>query len=407
MLKREDLRGLSSVIVTLLIILLVIVAIAIIWVIMRNSISNQSEFIDTQKDFFAENIAITYIKMDGNLISLSLEKTGGNLKTQGEGAKNETFEIAEADIISVVDISGSMAPSCNGVSQSCCSSLRGNYNVSSQVCSNVNPIRNITCTTTCAGVWVNKLSAVQDANKELINIFSKSQGSRVGIVAYNTNVISSASLDLTNDLNQLNNRIDSWQPGGRTCICCGINEALRKLQQQSSDERMKKIIVMSDGEANIECLAQNTHDAAQDAIKASCDGSANLENLIIYTIRLGGEANEDTLRQIANCGGGKYFSVLNISELVDVYRRVVVEIQATPQSPTKFSYLYIVFYNETTSYKEKILEIPNVLVIKNYNFDLTGKLEGEIKKIEVYPVIISPSGKEIIGPLFDSWEAKI
>jgi len=37
---------------------------------------------------------------------------------------------------------------------------------------------------------------------------------------------------------------------------------------------------------------------------------------------------------------------------------------------------------------------------------LEGKLEGEIIKIEVYPVILSNSGKEEIGPLFDSWVKK-
>jgi hypothetical protein len=48
--------------------------------------------------------------------------------------------------------------------------------------------------------------------------------------------------------------------------------------------------------------------------------------------------------------------------------------------------------------------MPDILAIKRYNFDLTEKLEGNITKIEIYPVIISDQNKEVIGPMFDSWE---
>jgi hypothetical protein len=295
--------------------------------------------------------------------------------------------------------------SCDKVSSSCCTnSLKGSY--SSGNCSGVKLIVQNNCTSICHGKWTDRLTAAQDANKELINILSEVEGSRIGLVGYNTSKIDSASINLTDNLNQLNNKIDSWQAGGSTCICCGINEALKKLQQQSYNNRSKKIIVMSDGDANVQCSAQNTHDAVQDAIKSACDAKANLNNLTIYSIGVGGNVNEGTLVSISTCGSGKYFSAINISELIEVYKRVAGEIQAPSESISKFNYLYIIFYNGTSSYKEKILEIPVALVIKSYKFDLTGKLDGQIKKIEIYAVVLTGSGKEVIGPLFDSWEVK-
>ncbi|MCX6747141.1 MAG: VWA domain-containing protein [Candidatus Pacearchaeota archaeon] len=397
-------KGLSSVVTTLIIILLSLVAIGIVWIVVKNIVLNQSEFVETQKEFFSESVRISALKINKSLVSISLRRIGGDIKIETEGKKNETVEIVEADIISVVDLSGSMSLcSCNGVSSECCSrSLNGDYY--SGNCNTLNLNKENNCTSICGGKWIDKLSATKNANKELINILSQSEGTRIGLVGYNTDVVSSASLDLTNNLVQLNNKIDSWNAGGLTCICCGINEALRRLQEQSSAERAKKIIVMSDGETNVRCDAQNTGDATKDAIKASCDAKANLENLTVYSIGVGENANEGTLVNISNCGGGKYFSAINISELIDVYRRVAEEIKTTYKSTNKFI-LFIIFYSKTSSYKERILEIPEVLIGKDYNFNLTGKLEGNITKIEIYPIIVSNSGKETTGPLFDVWKA--
>jgi Mg-chelatase subunit ChlD len=406
--KEKESKGLSTIVATLLVIVLTIVAIGVIWVIIRNLIVNQSELVNTQKEFFTENVGINSIKVNNSLVSLSLKKTGGKMEVEKEGKTNQSTGVIEADIISVVDLSGSMAPSCNGVvSRTCCqNTLGGNYDSVTQICSGVNVIRNITCVTTCAGRWIDKLSAAKEANKKLIGILSQSAGSRIGIVAYSTSVNSSASLNLTSNVTQLNGKIDSWVSGGSTCICCGINEALNKLQQQSSSDRSKKIIVMSDGEANVRCATQNTPNATQDSVKASCDANRSLDNLIIYSIGVGEGVNEATLISISGCGGGKYFSAINISELVDVYNSVAEDIQTSAKSTSRFNYMYIIFYNGTTSYREKISEVPDVLAIKTYKFDMTGKLSGEIKKVEVYPVVLSTSGKEIIGPLFDSWESK-
>jgi hypothetical protein len=400
---RGDARGLSSIVAVLLIILMVLVAITILWLVLKKTTSNQMEYVDIQKEFFKENIDISYISVNPDFVNLYLKKTTGDLTVIKNESEGEEEDISDMDIISIVDISGSMC-ACNGISYNCCrNSLGGDY--SSGNCYALNSNQNNACVSTCGGSWVDRLSYTKEANKELVKILSKSEGTRIGLVVYSTNVNTSAGIDLTGNINQLNSKIDSWQAGGSTCICCAINEARRKLQEQSSEDRIKRIIVMSDGEANVQCPEQNTRDAMKDAVKASCDAKISLTNLIIHSIGAGENVNEDALRNISVCGGGKYFSAMNINELIDVYRNVVKEIKISYKSNTNIAYLYIVFSTDTSSYREKIVDMPDPLVIENYQFNLTGKLEGEIKKVEIYPVILSSSGKEIIGPVYDSWQA--
>ena len=47
--------------------------------------------------------------------------------------------------------------------------------------------------------------------------------------------------------------------------------------------------------------------------------------------------------------------------------------------------------------------MPTVLQTKTYNFNIGGKISGKITRIEIYPVVVSASRQEIIGPLLAVW----
>jgi len=404
--KRKKTKGLSSLVATLLIILISIVAITIIWILLSRVIAEQSELAKIKTEFFSENIEIKKVYMGDGSINLTLEKKGGVETSVRDKKTIEVTQVVNSDILSVVDLSPSMRM-CTGSSRECCTNTLMGYWDNINYCSNVNKFAKDSCVSVCKGILNDKIGAAQDSNKELINfIFSESKGSRIGLVGYGLGVVESATIDLTDNVINLNNKIDSWDISGYTCICCGINEAVNKLEQDSTNEKPKKIIVMSDGDANIKCAQQNTGDATQDAIKAACDANKTLKNLIIYTIGLGDGANEETLMEIAKCGNGRYFSAMNTSELIDVYTTIGEEIKSTYNTITNVNYLFVVFYNGTDSYTHKIDKIPGALEIKTYQADLTGKLTGEITKIEIFPVIITDSGKEIIGPPSDVWEKR-
>lgn len=408
--KEINSKGMSTIVATLLIVLLTLVVVAILWVVLRNVLVSQSEILDIKKEFFAENVEISSLKIEGGAVSLSLRRSGGEVSVESELKVNEITIRVPSDVISVVDLSGSMV-TCKNVNRSCCTSLQGTWQGSGgspasarNNCTQANVSRGNICTgVTCRGVWLDRLTPTKEANRQLLNIISEVEGSRIGLVAYSNGVLSSASRDLSTNIVQLNNTINSWQAAGGTCICCGINNASRRLQSQSSDDRTKKIIVMSDGEATVGCPEQPGTDPMVDANRSAFDANNTLRNLTIYSIGFGEDVNHTTLKAIADCGNGQNFSALNVEDLMNVYTQVSEEIITKSVISNRFNYLYIVFYNETNDYKERISELPQNLQIKSYSFDLTGKLEGEIVKIEIYPVILLKSGREEIGPLFDSW----
>jgi|GEM_PF-1340365 len=402
-------RGLSTVVLTLILVLVVVVLGFILWTPIKKMIQTQSEIAGVQEKFFTEQINIIGVNFNDPFINVTMRKPAGQIKPS---SVNITLSGGEqrldVDIFSVVDLSGSMRQ-CTGITGTQCSSMGGVWN--SPVCTSLDFSDGPSCIS-YGGAWSDRLTATQDANKDMITTLLGVGETKIGLVAYRNNIYSPGSIGLTNNVVQLNNTINSWQASSTTCICCGINNASARLKIQSTQEKFKSIIVMSDGEANVECLEQpNSGDldgdgvfdtGKDDAILAACQANASLKNVIIYSVGVEG-ADETTLTRIATCGGGRYFSVANASELIDTYRRIVEDIQTKFESITSLAYLYIMFYNETDRIQEKIPEIPGILETKTYSFNLQGKLSGTLKRIEIYPVIISASREEVIGPMLDYW----
>ncbi len=392
-------KGVSVVITVFLIVLLSVVLAGVLWAVVKNLVLEQSKLVEDKQKFFSERVEITRIRSEGTIMNVTIKNIGGEIAITVE---NQTQESAEADVFSVVDLSGSMR-FCEDVSFYCCyHTLKGSWILSN--CYGVNSDKENDCITICSGTWVDRLSPLQDANYELVNTILESEDSRVGLIGYESEVEADACLDLTDNIEELNSKINSWEASGSTCICCGINDAAEKLESQSTEEIMKTIIVMSDGDANIECEEQSTGDAGEDAVQAACDANQSLSSLTIYSIGVGDSVNEEIMEGIATCGNGEYFPVEDIENLTEIYTYVAEKIKKSYTYSHQFNYLLFVFYNSTNSYKETASEFPQPLGTKEYSFNLEGKIEGEIIKIEIYPVFIKISGKEVIGPLFDYWE---
>jgi len=396
-------RGLSTVVTILIILLLTIVALGILWYFIKDFIIKQSELVKDREKYFTEELEIVKLRVEGKQFNITLRKTGGDVDTT-EGIVQEAVAV---DVFSIIDLSGSMA-SCKSITVGCCSSL-GGYRLSDGNCYGVDTDQGDNCTNVCDGSdWIDRITPTKNASQELINtIFNGESNSRMGFVAYGTTVGEAESIDLTTNTANLNTVINSWQSyntggTGGTCICCGINEATIRLNQSSSEGKMKTMTVMSDGVASVACGGSPSADAIQAAVNAT----ATLDDLTIYTVGVGTGIDEELLRNISKAGDGEYFSVTNISDLTQVYETIGQRIVITYESKHGFNYVIFIFSNTTESYEEISLEIPEVLGTEEYFFDLTGKLDGEIIKIEIYSKIVLDSGKEIIGPLMDSWEAK-
>lgn len=362
-------RGISDTITILLLILLVILAITIIWYVASKFIKEQGEITEAKAKFFYEHYAITKLEYNPadpdalSAIKMTLSKKSG--RTQLAGTEKITEVTSPViDLISVVDLSSSMTQN-------------------------------------------NKIGKAKDANKELVNsILNLETENRIGIVGYDANI--KATLDLTKDSNLLISKINELTTGSGTAICAGINEATTRFQAQSSETKSKLMIVMSDGAATRDCAgSSDAVKSSKAAIKAACDANSKLKNLIIYSIGFdvpSGSTAETTLIEIAKCGNGKYFKA-DVNEIIDIYQAVVKEIEAKIYKPVQIiNLIRVVFYSSTNSYSEDIKDPPKeVHDTKTYAFNVKDKVP-DLKKIEIYPVIVLSSGKEIIGPIIAKQE---
>ncbi len=165
-----------------------------------------------------------------------------------------------------------------------------------------------------------ELIAVKESNKILIDVVLNVSGNRVGLVGYSSLAYQDYFHSLSNNSASLKSEVDSWSAGGFTCICCGINRAASEFAANSSIYRLKSMIVMSDGGANKKCDEQNTGNPKNDAIQAACEAHNNY-NITVHAVGFGNGADEDTLQQIAACGGGDYYFG-SVSELVDIYKQI-------------------------------------------------------------------------------------
>ena len=212
-------------------------------------------------------------------------------------------ESLEADVFSVTDLSGSMRCDVQG----------GGCYISSWWCQNL-----------CGGTWLLPINNAKSANKQFINSILNISGNRIGLVGYRGSFSPNDYHALSSNNNSLITEVNSWSADGSTCICCGINKAVSDLISDSSQEKFRSLVVMSDGEANVQCSQQGTGNAKQDAIKAACDAYNNY-GIKVYSVGFGSDADEITLQEISSCGYGSYY-YSNIGELTEIYEQIAQEI---------------------------------------------------------------------------------
>ena len=194
-----------------------------------------------------------------------------------------------------------------------------------------------TCQYTCKGLieldLYPKIYHAKEANKDFIDeLFNDTKiNNKLGLVNFSYN--STLEHALSNDTNSLKTKTDSLIAGGGTCICCGINRARNVLKQGSNN--IRAIVVMSDGIASSICPGQGESgepdtppydDAKNDAIQSAniLRTEFNNTNVSIYAIGFGNDADEDTLRQIAD---PEKYSFADSSTLSEIYTKVAEEIK--------------------------------------------------------------------------------
>jgi len=370
-------KGVSGLIVTVLLILMVLIIILALYNIIIPMINRQLQISEAQSILLTEKVEIQEVIIGGDpanpaSVNLTLKKGPGKMKI-----KNHTIiPIPPVYVYSVFDLSGSM-----------------DYDLD-----NTNP-----------GLG-SRLDHARPANINFVNTVLEKPGNKVGLVSYNSEVLEIYSHNLSEDNESLISKMNTFDASGWTCICCGINKAKDELS--GSKNASKAIIVMSDGTPTRYCedfndyVGNGNQFTSDQNIQASIDAGQNAcdQDISVFTIGFGTEADEDTLRAIA-CNEENYYYA-STQEITEVYTQLAMEIKEYGAEEL-YDHLKIMFYNQTDSYEKRIpmSEIPGPLETKIILVDILP--EGaitNINKIEIYPVLTIESGTQVIGPLLDKWE---
>ncbi len=305
------------------------------------------------------------------------------------GLKNVSYTTTgitnKVDAVSTTDLSGSML-ACAVYSTvptlTChyyCSSFLGSYwtqcpiadgNASSCTGNYCNrficgPSQHYTDYQNTSSCNMTKLQMAQLANNVFIDGVLNISENRIGLIGYKTSVSASDTHALSNNSASLKSEVSGWTSSGNTCVCCGINEAVKLLNSTVNSTRV--IVVMSDGEANVQCPQQGTGDAKQDAVNAACTAK-NQYNITVHAVAFGSDADETTMQQIANCGDGDYYFG-NVDELAELYSQIaqsIINAQYVEQTIESqggfFTKLYPDSYVEFSYLAD---EIPYGLILTN------------------------------------------
>ena len=161
-----------------------------------------------------------------------------------------------------------------------------------------------------------------DATKEVLNRFLQNRpNDRIGMVGFAS--LPYAVAPLTLDHSWLIERMKSLHTrmldGRRTAIGDGIASAINRLRD--SEAKSKVVILLTDGANNAGTLSPKNAATAAAAL-----------NIKIYTIGAGGmrtgffanrnEVDEDTLIQLAQTTGGRFYRARNLANLEAIYDEI-------------------------------------------------------------------------------------
>lgn len=246
-----------------------------------------------------------------------------------------------------------------------------------------------------------KLDISKSAAKNFTDSLLNFSGNRLGIIPFSTIVDEANFQKLSSDANSLKISIDHWTTSFETCICCAINRAIVEL---TSSINPGVIVLMSDGRPTQTCPhQQGTGNSLNDAVKAAQD--AYNKGINIFTIGFGLDADRAALQQIASAGNGTYYDSSDVNALAEAYRQISEQISREYKLATNFK-IAVVFLNEKESYTYIIDNPPQrIFESEKYSIEIPAGKISPIIKIEIYPVMLTESGKEIFGPLLSVWKA--
>jgi uncharacterized protein YegL len=158
---------------------------------------------------------------------------------------------------------------------------------------------------TSGSMFGSKLNQAQDASKTFVG--SLVEGDRAGVTEFSFGA--GVRQGLTEDFGAVNASVDSLSAGGGTDIAAGIDASATELRDAGDDDSQQVVVLLSDGQS-----------AAGPAIAAA--EQAKEDGITIYTVAVGGGADRQLLRRIANVTGGQSYFVRDAGNTTFALRQI-------------------------------------------------------------------------------------
>lgn len=136
---------------------------------------------------------------------------------------------------------------------------------------------------------------------------------RVSVIAFDHRVNVVVPAGPFEKFDEMKRRIDNIQPGGQTAIYAAVRQAAESVEEATSPERVSRIILMSDGQANV----GPSSPAELEKLGREIGG----KGIAVTTIGLGLDYNEDLMTRLAAASDGNHAFVENPEQLADIFNK--------------------------------------------------------------------------------------
>ena len=155
-----------------------------------------------------------------------------------------------------------------------------------------------------------KLVFAKQAALEFVDTFQLDQSSdhRIGLVAFSD--YAQMLVELDDNSKNLKEGINKLYPEGATAMGDGISIATQSLSENTRPDAQKIIVLLSDGMSNT-----GLH-------PLSAAGTARENDITIFSVGYGYNADAWTLKAVASVTHGKYYNALTGQDLADVFNEI-------------------------------------------------------------------------------------
>lgn len=160
----------------------------------------------------------------------------------------------------------------------------------------------------------NRFPGLVDAVAVFVQELEKTpQEERCSMTVYSTDA--QKAIPMTTNLQSINQRLSQLSPDGFTAIGRGMQVGLTTFSDpQARPFALRAMIVMTDGHHNTGIHPSNVVD------------SARQQDVTVHTITFSAGANQQTMRQVANAGGGIHIHANNNAQLEEAFREIAKQL---------------------------------------------------------------------------------